>query len=84
MGRHRRRDQRVVADGAYARALRDERGQGTVEFALVAAAFLAVVVACGALWQVLERGLFVDHAVTSASHHVQMAAPGSLADVFLY
>ncbi|MCB7036114.1 hypothetical protein [Eggerthella sinensis] len=55
-----------------------------MEFALVAAAFLAVVVACGALWQVLERGLFVDHAVTSASHHVQMTAPGSLADVFLY
>lgn len=55
-----------------------------MEFALVVAAFLAVVVVLGALWQGLERGVFVDHALSSASHHVQMTAPGSLADAFLY
>ncbi|EFV32714.1 hypothetical protein K9U16_13340 [Eggerthella lenta] len=62
----------------------DERGQGTVEFALVTAAFLAAVVALGALWRSLEAGMFVDHALMSASHHIQMTMPGSVADVFLY
>lgn len=62
----------------------DARGQGTVEFVVVAAAFLVVVVAGGALWRALEGGLFVEHALASASHHVHMAAPGNVADVFLY
>lgn len=61
-----------------------ERGQGTVEFALVTAGLLTVIVACGALWRVFEGGLFVEHALMAASHHVQGAAPGSIADVFLY
>ena len=83
MGRHRGRDQRFVdVRGSF--GVLGERGQGTVEFALVMAAFLAVVVACGALWRGLEAGMFVDHALTSASHHVQMTMPGSVADVFLY
>ena len=83
MGRHRGRDQRTVGDGRARRAP-DERGQGTVEFALVTAAFVAVIVVCGALWRGLEAGMFVDHALASASHHVQMTMPGSVADVFLY
>ena len=62
----------------------NERGQGTVEFALVTAAFLAAVIALGALWRGLEAGMFVDHALMSASHHIQMTMPGSVADVFLY
>ena len=61
-----------------------ERGQGTVEFALVTAGLLAVIVACGALWRSFEGGLFVEHALTAASHHVQGVAPGAVADVFLY
>lgn len=48
------------------------------------AAFLAAVVALGALWRSLEAGMFVDHALMSASHHIQMTMPGSVADVFLY
>lgn len=67
---------RVLAHG--------EHGQGTVEFAVVTAAFLAVALACGALWRALGDGLFVEHALASASHHVQLAAPGNVADVFLY
>ena len=61
-----------------------ERGQGTVEFAVVTAAFLGMLAAFGMLWRCLESGLFVEHALLSASHHVQLAAPGSVADVFLY
>lgn len=55
-----------------------------MEFALVTVAFLAVAIAFGALWHAFEGGLFVDHALLSASHHVQMTMPGSIADVFLY
>ena len=65
-------------------AVRGEGGQGTVEFAVVTGAFLVVAVACGALWHALGDGLFVEHALVSASHHVQLAAPGNAADVFLY
>ena len=62
----------------------DARGQGTVEFVVVAAAFLVVVAVGGLLWQALEGGLFVEHALASASHHVQMTAAGNVVDVFLY
>lgn len=48
------------------------------------AAFLALVVALGVLWRPLEGGLFVEHALMAASHHVQGTAPGGVADVFLY
>lgn len=51
---------------------------------MVTAAFLAIVVALGALWRQLEAGLFVEHALAAASHHVQLTAPGFLADLFLY
>lgn len=61
-----------------------ENGQGTVEFAIVTAAFLTVALALGALWRAVEEGLFVNHALLSASHHVQLAMPGGIADVFLY
>ena len=87
VGQHRRRDQRAVEEkgGAVIRAGSfNECGQGTVEFALVTAAFLAAVIALGALWRGLEAGMFVDHALMSASHHIQMTMPGSVADVFLY
>lgn len=67
-----------------ARSEADESGQGTVEFALVTAAFMVVAVTLGLLWRALEGGLFVQHALLSASHHVQLASPGCIADVFLY
>ena len=47
-------------------------------------AFLVIVVALAALWRQVEGGLFVEHALVAASHHVQLTAPGFLADVFLY
>lgn len=61
-----------------------EHGQSTVEFALVAAAFLAVTLGLGALWRGMSGGMFVEHALASASHHVESAAPQALADVLLY
>lgn len=87
MGRDSGRHQRPViawAHRASAGGEESEQGQATVEFALVTVGLLAVAVACGALWRVLADGLFVEHALSSASHHVQAAMPGSVADVFLY
>ena len=55
-----------------------------MEFALVTAGLLAVIVACGALWRSFEGGLFVEHALMAASHHVQAVAPGAVADVFVF
>lgn len=62
----------------------DDEGQGTVEFVIVMAGFIAVAVAFGALWRLFGEGKVVQHALISASHHVQLAAVGALADVFLY
>lgn len=63
--------------------LRDERGQSTVEFAVVMAAGLAIVVAIGALSNAVEGGMFVEHAVMAASHSLS-GALGGAADVFSY
>ena len=61
-----------------------ERGQSTVEFAVVTAAFLAVMLGLGALWRGVSGGLFVEHALSTASHHVEGVVPQALADVLLY
>ena len=63
---------------------RDERGQATVEFAVVTAAFLAATVALGVIWHAIGDGLLVDHAAAVASHHVQSVAPATIVDIFLY
>lgn len=60
------------------------RGQGTVEFAVVLFGFLALATALGVLWRSLESGLLVQHALQSASHHLETVVPGVIADVFLY
>ena len=60
--------------------MRSERGQGTVEYAVV----LCMVVALGVLAKAMGEGLFVEHALMSASHHLQLAALGSVADVFAF
>ncbi len=64
--------------------LTNERGQGTVEYALVMAGILCVVIGLGALWDMLGGGILVEHALMSASHHVQAVTPGAVADVFMY
>lgn len=62
----------------------DEKGQSTVEFAVVTVAFLAVTAALSALWHALADGVFVEHALAVASHHIQAVAPTTIADIFLY
>lgn len=76
-----------AADEHFRRALlgraADERGQATVEFAVVLAAGLAIVVALGALANAAEGGMFVEHAVSAASHSLG-GILGGAADVFSY
>ena len=78
LGRHRDWNYKLV-ELAHWRS-----GQSTVEFAVVTAGFLAMMVALSAMWRVLGGGLFVEHAVAVASHHLQVVAPVTIADIFLY
>ena len=78
MERHRRWHKRLVEK------LLAQRGQSTVEFAIVTAGFLALVVALGAFWHMLGDGLIIEHALAVASHHIQSAAPTTILDIFLY
>ena len=66
------------------RRLASESGQGTLEYALVMFGFLSIIAGLGALWNMLDGGLLVSHALASASHHVQAVTPGAVADVFAF
>lgn len=66
------------------RALGWEKGQATVEFAIVLAAFVVVAVGLSALWHALDQGVFVQHALQSASHHLEGAESGAWGDVLAY
>lgn len=48
------------------------------------AAFLAMVVGLGAVANLLESGLVLEHALQSASHHLNNVATAAWADIFLY
>ena len=48
------------------------------------AAFLSVVLGMGALWRSVSAGVFVEHALSCASHCVTGSLPGALADTVLY
>ncbi len=50
---------------------------------MVTAAFMAVIVAAGALWHALAQGAFVEHALAAASHHVH-GVVGWVVDIFSY
>jgi len=64
--------------------LRGSEGQATLEFALVCMAFMAIAFTLSILWQAIQGGLFIDHALSSASHHLQSVTAGVIGDVFLY
>ena len=55
-----------------------------MEFAVVTASLMCVVTGLSLLWNLLGAGAFVDHALLSASHHVQAATGFALADVFMF
>lgn len=61
----------------------DCSGQSTVEFAVVTAALLCVVIALGAMGRMAGQGVLVEHAVAAASHHVA-GSIAAVADVFAY
>lgn len=70
---------------AFKTKLKSKKGQSTVEFALVAAAFISLVIALGVIWRTFDEGTFVDHAAKSASHHVEQVYPGGgLSDIVVY
>lgn len=54
-----------------------------MEYAIVTAGLLGVIVGLGSLWRALSAGLFVDHALMAASHHLQ-GALGWAFDIFSY
>ena len=61
-----------------------ERGQSTVEYAVIMAAFAVVLAGLAAFLHAFQGGMFVDHALSVASHHVTGAVPATIADIFLY
>lgn len=81
LGRGRREDAyfRRVLMGCAA----DEHGQSTVEYAVVMAAMLCVIAGIGMLGNAADAGMFVQHAVASASHNIQ-GMLGGVTDVFCY
>ncbi len=64
--------------------MRDRTGQSSAEFAIILAAFICVAIALGALWRVLDQGLFIEHALMSASHHLSSVDVGAWGDVLAY
>lgn len=65
-------------------ALRSHRGQSTVEFAIVLAAFICIALGLSSLWHAFDRGLLVQYALQSASHHLQSVDLGAWSDVLAY
>ena len=60
------------------------KGQATVEYLIVGLALLAIILALGALAGRLQEGLFVEHAIDSASHAIGGNTMGMIGDVLLY
>ena len=59
-------------------------GQSTVEYAVVFFGFIAIIAALSIMGRAFGSGLLVEHALASASHHLQLVAAGAASDVFLY
>lgn len=58
-------------------------GQSTVEYALISAAFISVVIGLGMLANLLNDGTFVSHAISAGSHGVSDVIGGAV-DVFSF
>lgn len=75
------------ADEYFRQALQglshDERGQSTVEYAVVVTVGLVIILSIGALANAVGDGLFVEHALMAASHNVEGTVGGAV-DVFVY
>jgi Flp pilus assembly pilin Flp len=62
----------------------DSSGQAMVEYLIVGLILIIVIAALGLLTQVLEDGVFVEHAAQSASHAMTGNTAGTVGDVLLY
>ena len=60
----------------------DQRGQSTVEYVLVLVAFAVVIAGLCALAKALQGGSLVDHALVTASHHLQGDPVAAALDLF--
>ena len=70
--------------GRLRRTLRSASGQATVEFALVMAAFIALLAGLGALAHFTSSGDLAQHAAEGASHAVGSGDAGAWFDVLAY
>ena len=75
--------------GGHARGSRDggrepERGQATLEYLLLLAAFMAMVLALGSLWHAARDGRLLDLASGAASHGSGSGTVALLKDVVGY
>lgn len=77
------RAQRFNLGKRIVQTLLGTNGQSSAEYAVVASISVGIVVALGLLSNSLEAGLFVQHAIESASHNVSDAF-GGIVDVFCY
>ena len=59
-------------------------GQATLESVIVGTVLLALILGLGALSNRLAEGLFVEHALRSASHALGPNTAGVIGDVILY
>lgn len=63
----------------------EQLGQSTVEYALVLVAFLAAIVALGAVWHVVGAGGLQRLSEGCASHAIEgVAAAGGMHDIVLF
>ena len=85
IAQHLGKNERVAAfDSRGAQGSLGNEGQATVEFAIVMAAFLVVIAAGAVAYRAFDQGILAEHAVYSASHHLEGDTVGALADVFAY
>ena len=76
----------LLPKGLFAKRLlrnfgKGESGQGTVEFCLVVAGFLAVLLGAWAMLKGFSQGMLPDHALSSAAHSLSASPAGVLADI---
>jgi hypothetical protein len=55
-----------------------------LEYVLVGVVLLLIILALGALADRLQQGLFVEHALKSASHAATENSAGTIGDIILY
>lgn len=80
-----RRKAGCTARGRVPRTLHDERGQATVEFALVMIAILPIMLALALLWRAAQQGRLVQLAHDNASHSVEAGrGMDGVQDISLY